>query len=487
MKNDNYCIKIAFLFILAFIINVSVCYAETLTKGESLYEYNGNHMYRKSIGGKPAFCISGISVDVGENGSNCTIQRTGDAGLAYIIKNGYVNDSDYIKVETAVMMYSEVYDFDSSRGEGAEVLVGYAHNPIRNKYNDIENSTFEINFQDRNLSFTNEDDKYVSQEISLDLDYVSGEPEINVSGVEGAEIVGDYTSFHIEIPVSSITQTTTVTLNVSATQEEYYTASIYKCGGGQELVVLGDKVQNTDSKRIQGTIRPGLTIKKVDENGKLLEGASIKLCRDKDCTDVVYSWTDSEYELTDINDGTYYLVEKEAPSGYNSIEEPITIKISKGLFDGSKTEYKLINTMTKVTISKKSATTKKELPGATLQILDGDKGNISCTMIKADGSEEELKECKWVSTDKPIEIVGLSQGKYFLKEVEAPDGYVLSDSMVEFEIKSDSKTNSYEMVNEAKVPDTLSTRSAIITCIAMLDIALGIGIINYVKKNKTSK
>ena len=321
----------------------------------------------------------------------------------------------------------------------------------------------------------------------MELPYVSGTPTISATGATGAKIEGDYTSFHVEVPVESIEQTTTITLTVSATQEEYYTISKYNCGGEQVIVVLNDADQRTANGTLRGSISPGLTIKKVDEDGKLLEGASIKLCKDKDCTDVVYSWTDSVYELTDINDGTYYLVEKEAPSGYNPIKEPITLKISKGLFDGSKTEYELINTTTKVAISKKSATTKKELPGATLQVLDSDKKSISCTIIKDDDKEEELKECKWVSTDKPVEIVGLSQGKYFLKEVKAPDGYVLSDSMIEFEIKADSKTNTYEMVNEPKVPDTLSTRSAIMTFIAMIDIAIGIGIINYVKKNKTSE
>ena len=40
---------------------------------------------------------------------------------------------------------------------------------------------------------------------------------------------------------------------------------------------------------------------------------------------------------------------------------------------------------------------------------------------------------------------------------------------------------------EVKVPDTLSARSALLITISMFDIALGIGIITYVKKNKTSE
>ena len=61
--------------------------------------------------------------------------------------------------------------------------------------------------------------------------------------------------------------------------------------------------------------------------------------------------------------------------------------------------------------------------------------------------------------------------------------------MVEFEIKADGTTTEVEMKNElsVKVPDTLSARSALLIAISMFDIALGIGIITYVKKNKVEE
>lgn len=149
---------------------------------------------------------------------------------------------------------------------------------------------------------------------------------------------------------------------------------------------------------------------------------------------------------------------------------------------------KLILDNTKVIISKKSATDSKELPGATLQILDSNKEVISCKIINSDGEEEELEDCKWISKDKPVNVVGLGEGQYFLKEITAPKGYAVNESMIEFEVKY-GETSQVEMVDELEVnvPDTLSTRSAMIIAIAMFDIAFGIGLINYVKKTKTAK
>lgn len=147
-----------------------------------------------------------------------------------------------------------------------------------------------------------------------------------------------------------------------------------------------------------------------------------------------------------------------------------------------------INSESTVIISKKSATDSKELPGATLQILNSNKEVMACKIINSEGKEEELEDCKWVSGDKPVNVVGLSEGKYFLKEISAPDGYAINESMIEFEVKY-GETSQIEMVDELEVdvPNTLSTRSAMIIAIAMFDIALGIGLINYVKKTKTAK
>ena len=111
---------------------------------------------------------------------------------------------------------------------------------------------------------------------------------------------------------------------------------------------------------------------------------------------------------------------------------------------------------------------------------------MSCVILDEKGKKQTLKECSWVSGEKPIEVVGLAKGKYYLVETIAPKGYVLNETAVEFEVKADGTTTNVVMKNdlEVEVPDTLSSRSALLLAIAMFDIALGIGIVTYVKKNK---
>ena len=143
----------------------------------------------------------------------------------------------------------------------------------------------------------------------------------------------------------------------------------------------------------------------------------------------------------------------------------------------------LIGTPNTLTVTKLSDADKKPLAGAKLEILDSEKKSISCTF--ADG--KTVDKCEWVSEKDPKVIVGLSAGNYYLQEVEAPKGFELNKEPVEFEVKNENK--SVEMVNVLKVevPDTLSPMSALLIAIAMFDIALGIGIITYVKKNKVTE
>ena len=200
----------------------------------------------------------------------------------------------------------------------------------------------------------------------------------------------------------------------------------------------------------------------------------------------------SNIVFENLNPGTYYLTEIEYLKGYNTNLKPIQIDIDIDgniSVNGKKQEgnvIKVVNTLTETVISKVSAVDSKELPGATLTVLDEKEKDISCTILLENGTKKVLDKCTWVSNDKPTKIVGLEAGVYNLKETIAPKGYQLNTSMAEFEVKADGSINRVEMINEleVEVPDTLSSRSALLLTIGMFDIALGIGIITYVKKNK---
>ena len=84
----------------------------------------------------------------------------------------------------------------------------------------------------------------------------------------------------------------------------------------------------------------------------------------------------------------------------------------------------------KVSISKQDVTTKAELPGAKLQIL-----NASGTVVAS-----------WTSTTTPHEVK-LNPGTYTLKETIAPEGYDLSTEAIKFTVTNKGVTSKVVMYN----------------------------------------
>ena len=169
------------------------------------------------------------------------------------------------------------------------------------------------------------------------------------------------------------------------------------------------------------------------------------------------------YTTKELEPGKYTVVETEAPAGYTCMPTPIDVAVvAKG---ESVPDIIFANDYTKVQISKIDMTNEEELPGAELEIRD-EKGNV----IE-----------KWTSTETPHKINKLPVGKYVLSETVAPDGYVLSKSEVNFEVKETGELQTVTMKNEKKVevPDTEMNASVIrYTCGAVM-IASGIGLVVY--------
>ena len=71
----------------------------------------------------------------------------------------------------------------------------------------------------------------------------------------------------------------------------------------------------------------------------------------------------------------------------------------------------------------------------------------------------------------------------YLVELEAPEGYVLQEERTPFVISHSSEDEQVVIENHA-VPSTAANKSALLISFAMLDIALGIAILLYVRKRK---
>ena len=110
----------------------------------------------------------------------------------------------------------------------------------------------------------------------------------------------------------------------------------------------------------------------------------------------------------------YRLVEDLAPIGYATSSD-----VFFQVRDTEEIQHvEMIDDVLKAAISKQHITTGKELPGAHLQII-----------VKETGEVYD----EWISTDKPHYIEMIPQGEYILKETMAPNGFIVSEE-IEFEI-----------------------------------------------------
>lgn len=253
--------------------------------------------------------------------------------------------------------------------------------------------------------------------------------------------------------------------------DDYKPGPWTKCFTAEENGVTFDIVRVGDTPHY-------VRVEKVDEDGKRLIGATLAIVNaDKENKapkknadgsydilqiakmegDLPVLKEDGSFEMVDakwkseddlkawgyIPEGNYFLVELEAPEGYETAE-PIafsvsnqvkTVKINGKLTKVDERDQTITMTDRKlnVRISKQDITTGEELPGATLEVTD-----LSGNVIE-----------RWVSTNEPhmLDVTNVKPGKYILTEVIAPEGYTIAQS-IEFEIKDSAVVQTVIMKDE---------------------------------------
>ena len=200
-----------------------------------------------------------------------------------------------------------------------------------------------------------------------------------------------------------------------------------------------------------------IEISKVDVYGEKLIGAEMQLIDSQD--NVVDEWVSdgTNHIVTELPAGEYTLKEIAAPDGYIIVTDikfnvdvygNVTVENvdSTAVSDNGYPLIVMVDDTTKVRISKRDITTGKELPGATLQIID-ENGNV-------------VEE--WVSTNEPHMIEGkLIAGKeYTLKEIIAPEGYEIANE-IKFTVNEDGSVTEVVMYDE-HTPDLETPPTVII-------------------------
>lgn len=481
-----------FLFTLALMIT---CFfkvsALTVSQGTNKYQIGDNNEYniieKKDENGNLLYCVD--SADMSSFPGSDYIEDASSFTQEQLITIGNIisSNEDYPTKETAI------YTFLGANGETKNPQSkGYIlYENAKKSANEYKNAGAKLS--STTLSFRKEGNFYVSEAIRLSSDLelsdnISYDVKSSDNRVTPTVSTGDNgKTFVVKInanQLQGLKEKVTITLKVNARISSPY-AKIYRYTGEGTYQKLAQP--STTSKLIElnasttiGSTK--LVINKTDENSNNLSGSKIKIeCISDNCSfeETTITTTDEDYVFDGIPYGKYKITEIEAPDGYviNKASKEVEISLTN-LYS----EVKIENKPTKVEISKLSSENGKLLSGAVLQVEDKEGNIVSyCT-----DNKDSDKACKWESTDEKKYITGLPHGTYYLKEVSAPEGYELIEDRIEFVVDDETSIIRLEIENalEVKVPDTLSSKSLLLIAISMFDIALGIGIIAYVKKNK---
>ncbi len=200
-----------------------------------------------------------------------------------------------------------------------------------------------------------------------------------------------------------------------------------------EILMDGEviKATMTDEK-----IKGDLDFTKEDiSDGTPLPNTLIEVYK-KDTDELIFSGRTDEtgkIVIKDIEYGEYYILEKEAPEGYVLNEEKMffEIKINGEVVKATMKDEKIRGDLE---FTKEDFSTEEPLPNTLIEVYKKD-------------TDELIFSGRTDETGK-IVIKDLEYGEYYILEKEAPEGYVLNEEKMFFEIKTNGEIVKSTMKNQ---------------------------------------
>jgi len=196
-------------------------------------------------------------------------------------------------------------------------------------------------------------------------------------------------------------------------ENEYDFEVTYKGKDVTEYTIQITKDGIINNKLARGTIQ----VKKLDtlDENKILENIEFNISDKNDMSNIIKTVKTNNkgiavFEKLEL--GTYYIQEKEQVNGYTVNDTIYEVEIKQ---NGDNFTITCENKPTEIEFSKVDKTGVKELPGATLQIIDKETNEI-------------IEE--WVSTEESHKVNYLVEGKeYIMREITAPYGYEIAEEI----------------------------------------------------------
>ena len=428
-----------------------------------------------------------------------TLKGERDAGVAYIMANGYPVKSftgerlkDYYITQTALWWYLDDTTGSSNLSEKFKTTGSDPHNirpTIKKlveaakvaKNNGYQKVSLELTTSSKDMALSN--GYYVSKEITAKASNLSDYSVTLTNAPEGTQIVSTNGTakttfaptekFIIKVPASKI-KNTEIDIKVTASGTgSYYKAYEYTpSDSSMQPVGLIEKITDKASASITLSIESSkVTIIKIDKKtNQPLAGA--KLVVKDSAGNTLTSWTSTTngHVIRNLKPGTYTVTEVSAPTGYKLNSTPITFKITAA---NEAVTVKVYNEpkQSVVNILKIDNSTQQPLAGATL-------------VVKNSAGEEIVR---FTTTTEPYVLTDLQDGTYTVEEIAAPTGYILSSEKITFTIDDDNLSHQITFGNnpEVEVPDTASSSSIIFTLLGIAMISLGFGFVH--KNGKTTQ
>ena len=212
--------------------------------------------------------------------------------------------------------------------------------------------------------------------------------------------------------------------------------------------------------------KTSVTIIKTDGTNPLA-GATLQILNSQN--QVVEEWTTDNtgsHTVTGLPVGTYTVKEKTAPEGYVVPENGTQFTVTSS---ANTPDVTIVNSQTRVLISKLDSSNNKHVAGATLEIRDASGNQVA----------------SWVSNGQAHEILSLAYGTYTLRETAAPDGYALNEEEISFTLDATNQSASLILQNDPviEVPKTALNVSKAIINLGLFFILIGGGLVYYYVKN----